>query len=188
MLSRGDPDYVRLGELVLFSDEDEAEPQTLKIIEVILHPDYRTGSKYNDIGLVKMEKKVKLTPFIRPACLPTEFGGPETQAIASGWGHTEFGANEGASHLMKVILTKFSHRDCNITYVSELDLQKKGLKDGIREETQLCAGSRTAIKDTCQVKRINQDVEYSKYFKFSFRVTAVAHFKFIIRICTVCTL
>ncbi|CAD7092799.1 unnamed protein product [Hermetia illucens] len=146
----GNPGYVRLGELVLLSDEDEAEPQTLKIIEIILHPDYKTNSKYNDIGLAKMEKKVKLTPFIRPACLPTEFGGPETLAIASGWGHTEFGANEGSNHLLKVVLTKFSHQECNMTYVSQHYLEKKGLKDGIREETQLCAGSRTAMKDTCK--------------------------------------
>lgn len=156
MFSRGEPDYVRLGELDILSEEDEAEPETLKIIEVIPHPDYKTSSKYNDIGLVKMEKKVKLSPFIRPACLPTEFGGPETQAIASGWGHTEWGARKGESHLMKVILTKFSHQDCNSTYASEIS---RRLKDGIREETQLCAGSRTARKDTCQVSMPNKILE-----------------------------
>ncbi|CAD7092800.1 unnamed protein product [Hermetia illucens] len=144
---RGPPKYILLGELDILSDTDGVKPETFSVANIIPHPDYKTTSKYNDIGLVKMDKKVNLTPFIRPACLPTEFGGPETQAIATGWGDKEWNSKKGSSQLLKVTLTKFTHRDCNKTYETEISTR---LEDGIREETQICAGSKTKREDTCQ--------------------------------------
>lgn len=137
---------VRLGELALDSSNDEAFPEDFNIAETIPHPDYRLTSQYNDIALMKLDRKVILSPYIRPICLPLSGELKNKKAIASGWGTVGYG--EATSPiLLKVVLDMFAYEECTVQFEAN-----RKLKDGLNQGTQICAGSRNSTKDTCQVK------------------------------------
>ncbi|XP_039266601.2 chymotrypsin-like elastase family member 2A [Styela clava] len=58
---------------------------------VTIHEDYHLKRRTNDIALIKLPKPMKLTPKIRPICLP-QFGvsapKPGTKCRVAGWGDT----------------------------------------------------------------------------------------------------
>lgn len=137
--------HVRLGDLDISTDVDDAEPQLFKVQQIITHPDYKYPSHYNDIALVKLNGTANLNPYVRPACLHRHPKIPK-KAIATGWGKTQFGG-EGSDHLQKVDLEMFSTESCNNSYAPQIGIK---LSQGI-VESQVCAGSHTEEKDTCQV-------------------------------------
>lgn len=141
----GEPKYVRVGDLNILKSDDDADPEDFNVVEIIPHPNYRRASKYDDIALLKLDRKVTLNPYKRPACLPTSFEGSEKKTIATGWGHTTW-SGKSSTHLQKVILEKFTQQECNETYAYTND---RRLKNGI-VSTQICAGSKDESKDTCQ--------------------------------------
>lgn len=53
---------------------------------VFIHPDYSKTEVYDDIGLLKLTKKVVFSPYIYPACLYRQENYPEKNLIATGWG------------------------------------------------------------------------------------------------------
>lgn len=60
---------------------------------IIPHPEYSSSdwNKYNDIALLRLEKTINFTDFIRPICLPTESFTIEPGIFMSlcGWGKTD---------------------------------------------------------------------------------------------------
>lgn len=48
---------IRIGDKNLHRDDDGANPQNFEIKKVFKHPDYHSGSKYNDIALFELNKK-----------------------------------------------------------------------------------------------------------------------------------
>ena len=62
----------------------------MKISEIIRHPQYSFPASYNDIALLKLEKKLKLRymqrPAVRPACLPQSEPPSNSVYTATGWG------------------------------------------------------------------------------------------------------
>ncbi|GLV40322.1 snake [Carabus blaptoides fortunei] len=140
--------WIRVGELVLGSNTDEARPKDFSVLESIKHPQYLPPSSYNDIALVKVNGQIPLGRFVRPACLHTTTFINATRYIATGWGITQFGASKGSDALQKVILDSFSQDQCNTSYESNISDRK--LKFGIVPETQMCAGGTDREKDACQ--------------------------------------
>lgn len=67
------------------------------------------------------------------------------QAIATGWGKTDFAAAEISQKLMKVPLKIYSNDVCQRSFED-----RKRLPDGI-VSSMLCAGDLSGGKDTCQV-------------------------------------
>ena len=66
----------------------------VSVKEMYVHPGYRAPACYNDIALVKLAWKLKLTSKLRPACLPSEDTAahrPSKIAVATGWGRVGFG-------------------------------------------------------------------------------------------------
>lgn len=141
----GPAKYVRLGEHDL-NRNDDATPIDLKIIESIPHPEYRYPVQYNDIGLFKLERRVELSGAIRPACLPQQSAVPTKSAIATGWGTVAWRGKQ-SNILLKVILEMFTQNECNSTYKGDIN---RKLNQGIMEQTQVCAGSHSDEKDSCQ--------------------------------------
>lgn len=137
--------YVKLGDLNLSSDRDDAQPVTFNIEERIRHPDYTSKSHYNDIALLKVSILITLNPYVRPACLPIERQVPG-KAIATGWGRTEHNGDSSET-LLKVTLESFSFLECNESY--KFNINRK-FKEGIVDDSQICYGSKTEKKDTCQ--------------------------------------
>ncbi|KAF2899312.1 hypothetical protein ILUMI_06862, partial [Ignelater luminosus] len=144
----GEVKHVRVGDLQIGSDKDGAQPQDFTIIEIYRHPSYRNSSHYNDIALLKLNRKAELNNFVRPACLETR---PSVNfnyhPMASGWGKTKF-LGDNNTTLLKVALEYFTHTECDKVYKSSLrDIR---LRTGINDTSQVCAGSRNESKDTCQ--------------------------------------
>lgn len=120
-------------------------------MNVLKYPEY-TFTKYHDIGLLKLESDFILNIYARPACLYTQRTFPVDKAIASGWGKQEF-AGEGSRDLLKVVLEGFTAEFCNKTFKKEINQPDSELNRGILDDYMICYGSRTALKDTCQVSK-----------------------------------
>ena len=68
----------------------------IKVSKIVRHEDYKLGSYDADITLVKLEKPVKYSTFIKPVCLPDE-DQDETvgdSCYVTGWGRTQEGGQQ----------------------------------------------------------------------------------------------
>lgn len=144
MLYRAVPKIVRLGELDFTSDDDGSVYADYTVHRIIVHPKYRYPLKYYDIALIKLKDQVKFTKYIRPACLYNKEPIEYSQAIATGWGKTDYVATEISDKLLKVSLDIYNTDHCVKTYKKE-----KNLPNGILDN-MLCAGDLAGGKDTCQ--------------------------------------
>nr|XP_045010869.1 mast cell protease 4-like [Jaculus jaculus] len=81
----------------------ESTQQKLKVIEQIVHPDYHFFTNINDIMLLKLKKKVKLTTAVDTVPLPNPatFIQPGRMCRAAGWGRT--GATEPVSDTLREV-------------------------------------------------------------------------------------
>ncbi|KAL1122457.1 hypothetical protein AAG570_002788 [Ranatra chinensis] len=141
---RGLARWATLGDLDLASEDDDAEPVTLEIVERINHPDYKPPKFYNDIALFKLESDVKFNNYVRPICLHR---GPDVSGklVATGWGRTRW-QGWPSDNLMKVTLDVMEFKKCNKTYQQ---LIGPNLNKGLDDKNMLCAGG-VGNKDTCQ--------------------------------------
>lgn len=80
-----------MGELNLENNNDGANPIEISVEESIVHPDYISTSKYYDIALLRLDKKVKFNNHIRPACLNNSTNISSHKVTATGWGSIEYG-------------------------------------------------------------------------------------------------
>lgn len=62
--------------------------QVREIVRHIYHPYYSRADKYNDIGLLRLDRPVEFNPVVRPACLDYNGIIKENSALATGWGRT----------------------------------------------------------------------------------------------------
>lgn len=145
LFCRGQVEWVRLGDLDI--DSGSESKRDYQVIKRIYHPGYKPPALYNDVGLVLIELPVTFTLFIKPACL---FGrdtiGQYIDLISTGWGLTQFGG-DNSNTLQKVYLDLFTPDECSYMY----NATTRKLPDGIRHESQFCAGGRGLERDTCQV-------------------------------------
>lgn len=87
---RGPAKWARLGDLNTATDSDDAQTMIARIAQRYDHPGYDAVQLYNDIALYKLEREIKLSPYLRPICLDS--GDKDVKsAVATGWGHTEWG-------------------------------------------------------------------------------------------------
>jgi Trypsin len=113
------------------------------IEEFIMHENFNSITKHNDIAVVKINHDACDSPkfplTIRPACLwQTEFIW-QNQGIASGWGSTDY-ASSTSNELMKVRLDVLDSSRCSKIYNEEgLTIDQK----------QICAGVLVGGRDTC---------------------------------------
>lgn len=133
--------------IVIDTTTDDAHPVDIAIETHIKHPEYTVKSDYNDIALFKLQKSATFNRYVRPICLSDKRNIREMKAIATGWGLTEY-LGQKSSTLRKVTLELFSQSECYRIY--EFPLSNK-LSRGIDENSQICAGSHSEEKDTCEV-------------------------------------
>lgn len=91
MFNRGKPVRVRLGDLNLQKNNDGANPIEFLVDEIIIHPNYVSTSKYNDLALLRLDKTVKFNDHIRPACLYNNDKIYARKVTATGWGSIGYG-------------------------------------------------------------------------------------------------
>lgn len=142
--SRGEPTFVRIGDLNFQRNDEESDPQTIRVSRVVAHPSYRSPQQYNDIALLELAQDMRFSQYSRPACLNSQQSLKERRAIASGWGVTEYFGDTSES-LLKVTLDLFRFGDCQPSYE-----RNRKLSQGLIESQQLCAGSYDSEKDTCE--------------------------------------
>lgn len=142
---------VRLGEYDLRNSAQDCvdgvcadPPVDFGIAKTIVHENYNPNDKdqLNDIALIRLNREVSFTAYIKPICLPVADDIRNrnivgTKATAAGWGRTEIA---GASPVkLKVNLDITSLSSCSPAY-SRLGVTL--------QDTQLCAGGLEG-KDTC---------------------------------------
>ena len=71
--------------------------------------------KDHDVGLLTLDKAVKISDFIRPVCLPSVPGKLSSDRFwfVSGWGATSYRERSIASHLMDIQVGKFLNQIVN---------------------------------------------------------------------------
>jgi secreted trypsin-like serine protease len=69
-------------------DEPGYPAQTYHVKSWKLHPKYATATVYNDIALIELDRAVKFSETIQPACLYTKSDIPELGLEITGWGVT----------------------------------------------------------------------------------------------------
>jgi hypothetical protein len=82
-----------LGDHNLKLSSEGAQPVNYLVVDIIRHPDYKPPAKYNDIALLKLDRRVEFNEFIRPACLYTRDTFDVNKTVATGWGRIDFGKN-----------------------------------------------------------------------------------------------
>lgn len=142
LLYRIRPTIVRLGELDMNTDDDSAVDY--KISAIINHPKHIRKYDYFDIALLKLETKIKINKFIRPACLYNKAQIYQSKALATGWGHTAYGATKLNPQLLKALLEIYDNKKCALIYKTN-----KRIPNGITDN-MLCAGDSKGTNDTCQ--------------------------------------
>ncbi|XP_031616415.1 serine protease easter-like [Contarinia nasturtii] len=143
---------VRLGEWDTTEDKDCEEGlcsdpvQNVRVAERIPHEDYNpnSASQENDIALLRLERPVNYTQWIKPICLPTsndvaDKNFDRQQLIVAGWGQADNG--QSSDRKMKVGVNGVSLNECNLNNV----YRRQGIT---LTSKQLCAGG-VRGKDSC---------------------------------------
>ncbi|KAK4881500.1 hypothetical protein RN001_004819 [Aquatica leii] len=141
---------VRLGEWRLSTNRDCIGQISLQkcagpVVDVgvdttVPHPRYNARSRDNDIGLVRMQRSVGFTDYIKPICLPSPNASPSSPGInmmVAGWGSTENASNSDVKQKVSVPI------------VSSTDCARRIGRRGTITDNQLCAGG-VQGKDSCQ--------------------------------------
>ncbi|XP_052836119.1 serine protease snake [Drosophila gunungcola] len=137
------PKWVRIGDLNLVAAERTAETQLMRIEGIIRHPKYNKELYYDDIALLKLEREVELTEYVRPIRLWVFPELPTTIAFAMGYGATNF-AKAMTNRLTNLNLTIVPNAECN----SELPPIAE-TPNGVLE-SQICGQDFILNRDTCQ--------------------------------------
>ncbi|CAO1432016.1 unnamed protein product [Diamesa tonsa] len=125
------PDVVRVGDLDLILDSDNDDVQQLNISRIIKHPEYKYRSNYHDIALIKVDREIRMSLIVAPACILYD---PQIKNfVAAGYGQTGY-SEKKANKLIKVDLNLVNQNECK-DYYHNFDDQK--LARGIIEE-QIC--------------------------------------------------
>lgn len=151
--SSGKPKFVRLGDVNLYNDTDDAQPQNFTIVQIVLHPEYSFRYVYNDIALLKLDRPVVINKYVRPACLyPNVTVSEDVIPTAIGWGATSY-LGDASDDLMKIYIYISPKENCTKPYMKSVRV----LPNGIMFDRQVCAGYNYweyAPMDTCHVSRV----------------------------------
>ncbi|XP_066038450.1 granzyme A-like [Chamaea fasciata] len=125
------------------SKESEKEQQTFQIAKCIRYPCYDRKTKENDIMLLQLQGRAKLTKAVKPIPLPTSDDDPKpgTDCSVAGWGKTTNRGKTLSTALMEVNITVISRGICN-------DKNHYNGKPVITEN-MICAGDKKGGKDSC---------------------------------------
>ncbi|XP_058823601.1 CLIP domain-containing serine protease B4-like isoform X1 [Topomyia yanbarensis] len=142
---------VRLGEYDLKNDGPDCKegvcadiPVDVGIENIIVHENYnpQQKSQYDDIALIRFNRDVAFSEYIRAICLPVDDAeryrnNVGTAAFAAGWGRTETASSSNIKLKVELSITELNR--CSAVY------RPSGVA---LRDTQMCAGG-VRGKDTC---------------------------------------
>ncbi|GLV36632.1 Spatzle-Processing Enzyme [Carabus blaptoides fortunei] len=142
---------VRLGEQDERSDPDcdgnecADSPQDFSPLAVIAHSNYNVPKYKNDIGLIRLDREARITPYVSPICLPYNFMQQRNytglDVIAAGWGTVNMSLSSNSPILQDVTLKITNLEQCKTTYFSKFRLNI--------DNEQMCTAGQDG-KDTCE--------------------------------------
>ncbi|XP_007528593.2 transmembrane protease serine 12 [Erinaceus europaeus] len=123
-------------------DGHRSHSKTMKVKEIIVHPDFNSYTYLNDIAIFLLAKAVRYNDYIQPICLP--FGvfqnlDQNTKCFISGWGRTKEEGN----------ITKML-QEAEVHYISRSICNSQQSYGGIIPNTSFCAGDENGAFDTCR--------------------------------------
>ncbi|XP_075170290.1 serine protease snk-like [Haematobia irritans] len=125
--------------LVGGGDLTDSSKKPRKVIETVVHPDYKRTESYHDIALLKIEDQFLYTPI----CVWSIYSLDSLNCTAIGYGHTQF-AGPSSDNLLKTYLTVVPNSECS-SYFKDEESLPRGVLD-----SQLCAKDTVRKSDTCQ--------------------------------------
>ncbi|XP_026326179.1 serine protease snake-like [Hyposmocoma kahamanoa] len=122
-------------------------PNDVNIIKIINHPQYKSPNKYNDISLMVLEKDVKFSKYVQPACLWRTFDTSPlgTKAVLTGWGVIETAHRTTSPTLQAAEVDILNSNTCDKLLLPLANRHWQGMK-----EQQLCASILAGGVDACQ--------------------------------------
>lgn len=131
--------YVFAGDHELL--KSDYKMQIAHVRSKITHENFQNGAIWNnDIALLELDRSLRFTEFVRPACIPTldvEFD-VGTKCYATGWGLTSEGDMHGTPTLHEAPIPLISREKCAEIYVSEFT------------DNMVCGGYLEGGIDACQ--------------------------------------
>ncbi|NXN37645.1 GRAA protein, partial [Rhinoptilus africanus] len=121
----------------------EREKQVFKIAKQIPYKHYCPFSKENDIMLLQLQKRAKITKAVAVIDLPTSDYDPKPETICrvAGWGQLQNQPKKPSDTLMEVNVTVISRQICN---------DKKHYENNpVITGNMICAGAKNGGKDSC---------------------------------------
>ena len=121
--------------------DSDPNVQVREGVKTMHHPEFNIDNLDNDIGLIKLNKKVEFTRYVKPVCLPNKVSKkvasePGKQGFVVGWGVTRTGSPKVLQELRLPIV---SHSVC-----------KRAHLDVTVTESMFCAGLKRNFFDTCK--------------------------------------
>ncbi|XP_038260721.1 serine protease 27-like [Dermochelys coriacea] len=123
----------------------------VQVKQIILHPSYNRKSKVADIALVRLEKPVKPTKFIRPISLPRpSLQFPEKKKCwVTGWGNVEVTKPlPRPKTLQELEIPIIKTADCNDRY--KILTLHSHLGPDVVKPSMICAGYMNSNKGFCK--------------------------------------
>ncbi|XP_046142276.1 uncharacterized protein LOC114874923 isoform X1 [Osmia bicornis bicornis] len=115
--------------------------QVLRVDHISLHPDYIDNGFINDIAMLRLEKPVIFSDYVRPVCLPQAEAKSGTMCTVTGWGQLFEIGRIFPDTLQEVQLPVISTEECRR---KTLFLPLYRITSGM-----LCAGLKDGGRDAC---------------------------------------
>lgn len=174
--------YVRIGSIDLHSHANCVQEFDVSPSNFISHPNFTFDSRDNDIALIKLNKPVKLTPYVRPACLYTKDTVTENKGVASGWSSNNMHSTKNP--LYKITLNMDVNGACDSMQLDSYEVTQD-------MALNLVCAKRNGASKACSVTffLFFFFVHFFNLFNFSFcRMTLGFHYKFTTRTIIACTI
>ncbi|KAI5643891.1 trypsin domain-containing protein [Phthorimaea operculella] len=141
------PKVVRFGDKSIKDGFNDYPPITKNISRIIVHPDYKSPRKYNDIALIELEEELLFDNNVQPACLWHQFDTKPLgkKATATGWGVTQASSRNTSTILQVVDIDIIDSKTCDELLRPNCNRLWCGIN-----ETQICAGKLSGGVDSCQ--------------------------------------
>ncbi|XP_055383830.1 phenoloxidase-activating factor 2-like [Condylostylus longicornis] len=143
--------YVRAGDYDIFKQVESKDHQERDISNIIIHPQYRPASKYNNIAIIVVNKNFIFDINIKPICLPPEnmiFDGQ--YCYTAGWGKNGTSEQKGVyQNILQVIKIPVIEKNQCERRVNQYLKEKNDSVLVPINPTILCAGGELN-KDACK--------------------------------------
>uniref|UniRef100_A0A915I1R1 Peptidase S1 domain-containing protein n=1 Tax=Romanomermis culicivorax TaxID=13658 RepID=A0A915I1R1_ROMCU len=123
--------------------EKETNQMDVKVVKAIIHSDYIRESRYDDIAMLKLERPVKFSTFVRPITLSNFTLAELDHCFISGWGGTNSTLKLRIANINK---THLIERDSGII-VDDLDDNPIPVEDSLFSPKYSMACSSSILKE-----------------------------------------